>query len=134
VELRALAVLHGELAQRVQLGLDRLPQPGPVLALVLLERLDVGVERVAPRREIRTSLSSRERSFSATRRAVPSASVTRFRALASDSSSNVRARPCASAIASSAVFCASTSVRWSISSVSRLLPVLPSTDWRRSVN
>ncbi len=81
-----------------------------------------------------TSLSSRCRSFSAIRREVSSASVTRLWAFVSDSSRIVRARCCASAIASSAVFCASTRVRCSISSVSRLLPALPSALERRSVS
>jgi hypothetical protein len=74
----------------------------------------------ASRREPRsmTSASSRARSDSWIRRAVASAWSMMRRDFASDSSSSCRARLWASATASSAAFCASTSVRLRMSSVS----------------
>jgi hypothetical protein len=52
VELRTRPLRAGELAERIELGLDRLPEPAAILALVLLERLDVGVERVTARGKV----------------------------------------------------------------------------------
>ena len=52
MQLRTRSLRAGELAQRIELGFDRLPEPAAILALVLLQRLDVGVERVTPRRQV----------------------------------------------------------------------------------
>src|SRR5262249_45406505 len=52
VQLGPIPDLARELAQRVELGLDRLPETAAVLGLVLLEAVHVGAQRVAPGREL----------------------------------------------------------------------------------
>ena len=121
-------------AQHREIALEDAGQPGAVLGLELCEAVDVGEQRVAAPGEIDHFLFE---TFGVRRRG---AAGLRFRASASslcDSSSASsiisRAFCCASATASSAARCASSNVRWRMSSVSRLRSASGCADFSRSV-